>query len=259
VAATDNNSAPDPARTIRALWGTQEPPRRGPRHTLTIPQVVQSAIKIADAVQNLDRLSMRRVAESLGVGTMSLYTYVASRDELLELMLDAVNAEAVAELRAKPEGEGWQDGLRRMARISWDLALRHPWTLQVFTGRPTLGPHSTERYELELGIVEGIGLDDVEMDAVIAIVQTHVEGVARRRVEADKVVRRTDMTDEEWWGLAYQPLAEVLDPANFPLGSRVGTAAGQAHNAAHSPEHAYAFGLERLIAGVATLIANPTR
>jgi AcrR family transcriptional regulator len=259
VATTDDKSAADLARTIATLWGSRKAPRRGPKHTLTTAQVAAAAIKIADADQNLDTLSMRRVAESLGVGTMSLYTYLASRDELLEVMLDTVNAEAVEALSGRPKDEGWQDGLRRMARASWDLALRHPWTLQIFTGRPALGPNSTTRYELELAIVEGIGLDDVEMDAVITLVQTHVEGVARRRVEADRVVRQTGLTDEQWWALVYPPLSEVVEPSRFPISSRVGTAAGQAHHSAHNPEHAYAFGLERLIAGIAALVADPSR
>lgn len=268
-------AAVDGARTIAALWGTQPRPRRGPKHTLTTAQVVTAAIEIADGDQDLDLLSMRRVAEALGVGTMSLYTYIASRDELLEVMLDTVYAEAVHELRTDAKVErakqtrqttrarDWQDGLRRVARVNWDLVLRHPWVLQIFTGRPPLGPHTVAKYELELSVIEGIGLSDVEMDAVITVVQTHVEGVARQRVEADRTVRRTGLTDEQWWEIVAPALAVVLDPSQFPIASRVGQAAGQAHQAAHNPEHAYQFGLERLIAGIDALIRNgppaPTR
>jgi AcrR family transcriptional regulator len=78
----------DPARTIATLWGTRQLPRRGPKHTLTTARVIAAAVEIADGDQDLATLSMRRVAESLGVGTMSLYTYIASREELVEAMLD---------------------------------------------------------------------------------------------------------------------------------------------------------------------------
>jgi AcrR family transcriptional regulator len=245
----------DPARTIATLWGTRQLPRRGPKHTLTTAQVIAAAIEIADDDQDLATLSMRRVAESLGVGTMSLYTYIGSREELLEAMLDTVYGEAVEQLGARGAA-AWADDLRRIARVNWDLYLRHPWVSQVFTGRPPLGPHTIAKYERELSAIDGIGLTDVEMDAVITLVHTHVEGVARRRIEADRAVRRTGITDEQWWERAQPALGEVFDPARFPLAARVGQAAGEAHQASHNPEHAYAFGLDRLLQGVAALIES---
>ncbi|RGA02601.1 TetR/AcrR family transcriptional regulator [Microbispora triticiradicis] len=254
--ATETPGAGDPARTIAALWGTRQPPRRGPKHTLTTVQVAAAAIELADHDQDLESLSMRRVAEALGVGTMSLYTYIASRDELLEIMLDTVYAEAVHELGTPGDADSWEDGLRQMARVNWELYLRHPWVLQIFTGRPPLGPNTIAKYERELRTVDGIGLTDVEMDAVITLVHTHVEGVARQRIEADRTVRRTGLTDEQWWKTVEPALSEVFDPSAFPIASRVGQAAGQAYQSAHNPEHAYAFGLERLIAGLAVLVAE---
>lgn len=242
----------DPARTIALLWGTRHMPRRGPKPALTTAQVISAAVEIADSDQDLATLSMRRVAESLRVGTMSLYTYVASRGELVEAMLDTVYGEAVQQLDV-PYGTGWADGLRHVARVSWDLYLRHPWVLQIFTGRPPLGPNAIAKYERELSVIDGIGLTDIEMDAVITLVHTHVEGVARRRIEADRAVRRTGTTDEQWWQEVQPFLAEVFDPAQFPLATRVGQAAGQAHQAAHNPEHAYAFGLDRLLQGIEML------
>jgi AcrR family transcriptional regulator len=255
MAEAEITGSADPARTIATLWGLRRLPRRGPKHTLTTPQVVAAAVEIADGDQDLAMLSMRRVAESLGVGTMSLYTYIASREELLEAMLDRVYAEAVERL-GPPDDTPWPDGLRRVAAANWELYLRHPWVLQVFTGRPPLGPHAIAKYERELSVIDGIGLTDVEMDAVITLLHTHVEGVARRRIEADRAVRRTGISDEQWWHRVQPLFAEVFDPARFPVAARVGQAAGQAHQAAHSPEHAYAFGLDRLLEGVAALIAT---
>lgn len=253
MAATEITGSGDPARTIATLWGTRQLPRRGPKHTLTTAQVIAAAVEIADSDQDLATLSMRRVAESLGVGTMSLYTYIASREELVEAMLDTVYGEAVQQLGARGD-TAWVDGLRQVAQVSWDLYMRHPWVLQVFTGRPPLGPHTIAKYERELSVIDGIGLTDIEMDAVITLVHTHVEGVARRRIEADRAVRRTGISDEQWWRKVEPLVAEVFDPAQFPIAARVGQAAGQAHQAAHNPEHAYAFGLDRLLQGVAMLI-----
>lgn len=256
--ATANSDSGDPARVIATLWGTRQLPRRGPKQTLTTAGVTDAAITIADVDQDLASLSMRRVAESLGVGTMSLYTYLASRDELVEAMLDTVYGEVVQRLEAHDD-TSWENGLRRVAKANWDLYLSHPWVLQIFTGRPPLGPHAIAKYERELSVIDGIGLTDLEMDAVITLVQTHVEGVARRRIEADRTVRRTGISDEQWWRTVQPALTEVVDPARFPIATRVGEAAGRAHRAANNPEHAYAFGLDRLLRGIDLLISERTQ
>lgn len=253
--AKQGSSDGDPAETLSLLWGTRELPRRGPKHALTSAQVVAAAIEIADSDRTLAHLSMRRVAGSLGVGTMSLYTYVASRDELVEMMLDAAYGEAVGNLH-DCRATDWQHGLRQVADVNWRLYLRHPWVLQIFTGRPALGPNAIAKYDRELTVIDGIGLTDVEMDAVLTLVLTHVEGVARRRVESDQVVERTGITDQQWWQRIGPAFAQVFDPKRFPVADRVGQAAGQAHQAAHDPAHAYSFGLDRLIDGVDMLSAR---
>ena len=61
-------------------------------------------------------------------------------------------------------------------------------------------------------------------------------------------------TDAEWWETAGPLLARVIDPARYPLAVRVGEAAGEAHGSAHDPAFAYAFGLERVLDGLAALI-----
>jgi AcrR family transcriptional regulator len=254
---TDSSGSADPARTIALLWGTRQLPQRGPRHALTADQIVAAAVGIADGDKDLSSLSMRRVAESLGVGTMSLYTYVTSRAELVEAMLDSVYGEAVTRLK-KISTSDWRNGLRHVAAANWAMYLQHPWTLQVFTGRPPLGPNAIAKYDLELCVVDGIGLTDIEMDAAITLVHTHMEGVARRKLEAERARRHSGITDIQWWQVAAPALAEVLDPACFPIADRVGTAAGQAHQAAYNVGHEYAFGLDRLIEGIAALIRKPT-
>ncbi len=168
-------------------------------------------------------------------------------------LLDAVYSEVVEQLEAGGVGS-WQEGLRTVAQANWDLYMRHPWVLQIFTGRPPLGPHAIAKYDRELRMIDGTRLSDVEMDAVITLVHTHVEGVARRRIDADRVVRRTGISDAQWWQRVQPALAEVFDPSQFPVAARVGEAAGQAHQAAHNPEYAFAFGLDRLIQGVQSLI-----
>src|ERR671914_2667448 len=143
----------DPGRTMALLWGTPKRPGRGPKPGLSVEQIVDAAIEVADA-EGLAALSMRRVADRLGVGTMSLYTYVPGKAELLDLMLDTVLAE-----EARPDGAGgWRAGLELRAREDWALFHRHPWILQITPGRSLLGPNETDLFEATLRVVDGIGL-----------------------------------------------------------------------------------------------------
>jgi AcrR family transcriptional regulator len=90
--ASDRTNAGDPARTIALLWGqpqaTSAPRRRGPERGLRVETEVDAATRLADR-DGLDAVTMRRLAQELGVSTMSLYTYVPGKAELVDLMLDA--------------------------------------------------------------------------------------------------------------------------------------------------------------------------
>jgi len=147
------------------------PPRRGPRPKLTTADVIRAAITVADA-ESLDAVTVRRSAEHLGVSPMTIYTYVPGRTELVDLMIDHVHGE----LTAPEPGLGWRAALTAIAEDSWRMYHRHPWLLQVTTGRPTLGPNTFAKYERELRAVDGIGLDDLEMDAVVGLVTSFVQG-----------------------------------------------------------------------------------
>ncbi|WP_157250047.1 TetR/AcrR family transcriptional regulator C-terminal domain-containing protein [Nonomuraea typhae] len=244
----------DPARSLALLWRTSERVSRKGKPDLSVTRIVWAAIEVADS-EGLPALSMRRVAEKLGVGTMSLYTYVPGKPELLDVMLDTVYGET--ERPEDPPG-GWRERLAQIARENWRLYLRHPWLLQVATSRPVLGPNLTAKYDYELRAMDGIGLTDVEMDAVLTLVTGFVHGTARGAVEAAQAESRTGLTDEEWWAAHAPFLARIADPARFPVAARVGQATGEAHGSAYSPEHAFEFGLERVLDGIEALITHRT-
>ncbi|WP_248963261.1 TetR/AcrR family transcriptional regulator [Sphaerisporangium perillae] len=251
---TEYTGAGDPARSLALLWRTREKASRKGKPDLSVDRVVRAAIEVADA-DGLAALSMRRVAEHLGVGTMSLYTYVPGKAELLDLMLDSVYGEA-----AQPsdvEG-GWRGRLELIAREKWALYQRHPWILYVATSRPPLGPNVTASYEYELAAIDGAGLSDLEMDSVVTLISSYVHGAARGAVDAAQAEQRTGMTDEQWWWAHAPYLAKVMDPTRFPVSSRVGTAAGEAYGAASAPQPAFEFGLQRILDGIETLIGTRT-
>jgi AcrR family transcriptional regulator len=248
---TEYTGRGDPAKSLELLWGLRSRPTRGPKPALTIEQIVAAAVGIADT-EGLVAMSMRRVADELGVGAMTLYRYVPGKAELLDVMLDSVYGEMS---RREVDGD-WRAKLDAVARENRKLYLRHPWLVQVATSRPPLGPHLMAKYEYELSAVEGIGLTDVEMDAAIALVNGYVHGAVRSAIEAKQLVQSSGITDEQWWR-AHEPLLEKIgDAAKFPLASRVGTTVGQEFNAAYDSEHGFEFGLARVLDGIATLLAD---
>ncbi|WP_033287972.1 TetR/AcrR family transcriptional regulator [Amycolatopsis jejuensis] len=239
----------DPRRTIELLWGVPGPARRGPKPRLTVAHVVATAVRLAD-LNGLAAVTMRRVADDLGVATMSLYTYVPGRDELLELMVDHANGELPGELP-----EGWRAGLAAVAQDLWWLYHRHPWLLEIPRGRPTLGPHSFAKYERELAAMDELNLGDVELDAIVSLVNGLVEGAARGSLDSARIARRSGLSDVDWWDRSYPVLAEIpaADPVHFPRASRVGTTAGQAYGGSSDPEHHFRFGLARILDGIEQL------
>jgi AcrR family transcriptional regulator len=232
------------------LWGSGQPAQgRGPKPGLTVRGIATAAIELADA-EGLDALSMRRVAERLGVGTMSLYTYVPSKAELIDVMLDAIHLELTPEV---PPGT-WRQQLEAIAREQWGLARRHPWMLHIATTRPPLGPGIIAKYDRELRTVDGLGLDDIEMDSVVTLVNDYVAGAARSAVNALDVERSSGMDDVAWWEATGPWLAKVLDPERYPVAARVGTTTGQHYQAVFHPDHAFEFGLRRVLDGIEVFV-----
>jgi len=246
----------DPARRLALLWGSQT--NKG-RSGLSLKAIVTTTMQIADT-EGLEALSMRNVAERLGVGTMSLYTHVPGKTELIDLMLDTAYGQLYNSVESPAElPEDWQAALRYIARQNWDLYRRHPWMLQITNGRPGLGPQAARKYEAELRPLDQVGLSDVEMDATLTLILTHVEGCARAQALLEQTQRNTGMTDAEWWVIHAPLMDKIVDPVLFPVATRVGTSAGQAYQGASSPEYAFTFGLERILAGIAELISQKGR
>lgn len=257
---TEYSGSGDPTRSMELLWGVQERPRRGPKPRLSVERIADAAIGLADS-DGLAALSMRRVAEALGMTAMALYTYVPGKAELIDVMLDRVYAEVLGPQPTSggwsvdAASGGWRAGLDRIARDNWAMHLRHPWMLQVATSRPVLGPNLVAKYDRELRAVDGTGLTDVEMDLVLSLVLQYVVGAVRAAVDAAQAERRTGRSEEEWWA-AYAPLLEkVFDGDRYPVAARVGASAGAEYQAAHDPARAFEFGLQRVLDGIGTFLA----
>ena len=248
---SDATSSGDPAASLRLLWRHHiptTPPRRGPQRGLDVDAVVLAAISIADT-EGLAALSMRRLANRLNIRPMSVYTYVPSRADLLDLMLD----DAYSKMPRPPQGTAsWESRVRAVAGLNLDLHERHPWTAQLSTLRPPLGPGQLSKYDYELSAFDGSGLDDVATDDAL----TYLLGFVRNSaldMQAARQAAKAGQTDADWWEHAGPLLSEVVDANQYPVAARIGTAAGTAHASAHDPLHAYSFGLERTMHAIKLL------
>ncbi|GII97435.1 TetR/AcrR family transcriptional regulator [Sinosporangium siamense] len=251
--ANERGGTGDPARTLALLW--RDPsvvPKRGPRQGLTVDAVVETATRVADA-EGFDAVTMRRLAQDLGVAPMTLYTYVPGKAELLDLMVDAAY---LAMPRTDTAGRPWRERVTAVAEENRALAERHPWVVAASTSRPPLGPGLMAKYEHELSALDGLGLEDAQMDAALSYVLTFVQANARHAVDARAARGESAMDDEEWWRRTGPLLARVIDEETYPLAVRVGAAAGAAQSSAHDPGYAYTFGLERVLDGLAALIES---
>ena len=226
------------------IWTRPERPARGPAPAYSRAQITAAGIKIADA-EGLDALSMRRVAKDLGAGTMSLYRYVRTKDELIQLMIDEVVGETVPE-DFERAGD-WRADLRAIARMMRDSMRRHPWIL-TREGELTFGPNTLRVTEVTIGSLDGLGLNIDEMMSLAGIVQSYVSGTVRAEKAEDELDRRTGSTRMERMQ-AYAPYArDLLSTGRYPILERIIMEAEQPHM---DPDQRFDYGLERILDGIA--------
>lgn len=198
---------------------------------------------LADA-SGLEAVTMRAIARSIDMPTMSTYTYANNRDDLLVLMADEANAELVA----APELAGeWRSRVRTLAEDNLRMLRRHSWMLDIDDPRTVLGPGTIAKYDRELHAFDGMDLDPVRRDAALTFVLGFVRSVASRAAEH----RRSAEFGEGWTHIADR-LASRLGKA-YPLAQEVGGAAGAAANSSYDGDAAWRFGLDRVIDGLAAV------
>ena len=149
-----------------------------------------------------------------------------------------------------------RERLQLVAEIHLGDCREHPWLLEVAGVRPWLGPSVADRYEWQLSAVEGIGLDDIEMDQTVTLVSGFATNVARSEHEVRRAERESGMTDLEWWTVNVGPLTEVMGHREYPLAGRVGSSTGEAYQAGTDPRRELEFGLARILDGLEAYVAT---
>ncbi len=180
------------------VWERPEPPNRPALAPLSREAIVRAAIRLADA-DDLDAVSLRKIATALDVGPMRLYGYIASKEELLDLMVDAAHAEI------RPTGDGWREVLRSFAEAMRHAVQEHEWLADLLGGRPQLGPQALAGAETVMAALGDVGVDAVM--PVVAAVNAYTIGAVRREI-AERRAERTTGMDEKRWQAALGPYLE---------------------------------------------------
>ena len=183
--------------------------RRSGRKPLDASAIATAAVAIADA-QGLEEVSMRKIASVLGWGTMSLYHYVRTKEDLLAAMDDLVMGEILLsphELRG-----GWRSAITAIAHHTRDAFRRHPWALTIRTAGGQPGINGMRHVEQSLAALKSTGLSFENKLAVIVIVDDFVFGHALRASSPDFA----DAQTESAMGEIAEYMAMHLDPNEYP-------------------------------------------
>jgi AcrR family transcriptional regulator len=221
-------------RALELLWHDSAPARRG----LNRQRIVAAAIEFADA-EGLGALSMARLAERLGCGTMSLYRHVANKDELVVFMLSAAPDPPPGQSAAN-----WRAALTNWANGLWDVYHQHPWILQAASSGPPADPGQLAWLDTGLAALRETPLTERDKLAAVTSVLIFVRGTAALDLEAGSL-------DASRYP---ELLRRLVDPARFPA-LAAALAEGAFDDADDDPRAGLDAGLRRLLDGIGVAFA----
>ena len=243
---------------LAAAWGLRERPGKGPKPGLSLHKIVSAAIKIA-AAEGLSAVSMARVAAELGAGTMALYRYVSSKQELVTLMVDT----AFGPPPPLPEPDGpdgpagrWRSALSHWAwtqRAAMESAL---WAVLLPLTGPPATPNQVAWMEQGLACMLGTGLDETQKMSVILLVSGYVRNQTIMEAQLMEAVRSSGRTDQEAMADYGRLMGLLVDRHRFPELTKV-IDSGILSKADDMADE-FEFGLARILDGISALVDSLT-
>lgn len=243
-----------PARTneesLPSVWTRPQRPRRD-QPPLSRDQIVSAAVRLLDA-EGIDALSMRRLGTELNAGATSMYTHVASKDELIELVVDEVLGEARVPAAGDPAG--WRAAATGFAHGLRSTLLQHPWIVSVLgqAGLAYLGPNMMRLYDLMLGVFETGGFASDEADHAMETLVAYVVGIATSEAAWLTTIARSGQSERDWVERLW-PAAEKAAQAYPRLRERYAAQRGAEPREAR--EDSFGYGLELILDGLETRLA----
>jgi AcrR family transcriptional regulator len=168
------------------IWERISQRPAGESPSITVERIVRAATRLADR-EGVEKISMRSLASELGCGVMSVYHYVPSKADLLDLLLDA--AMGGVELPEQPSGD-WRADLHTVGVRTRACLKRHPWLTGLLHSRPAFGPNRLAQFEFSLAAVAGLGLDIATMHRMVASVFVYTMGFVMLELSEAEALRR---------------------------------------------------------------------
>ncbi|GAA0511209.1 TetR family transcriptional regulator [Paractinoplanes deccanensis] len=166
------------------FWEERPRATRGPKAALTLDQIADAAIAVADA-EGLAAVSMQRVAAELGFTKMSLYRYLPGKTELVALMLERAIGVPPA-----LDAAGWREALTAWAEALLRRYEAHRWALEATTGGRPIGPHELAWMESALAVLPP-GLSGAERMDAVAVLAGQVRMIAGQAGTAESELAAT--------------------------------------------------------------------
>lgn len=220
---------------MSATEESQSPSNAG----LSKQRVVVEAVRLADR-EGVDELSMRRLAGVLGAGAMSLYRYVASKDELLDAMIDVV----FEEIELPPEDSDWQSAMRLRSVSAREVLARHPWAIGLMESRTAPGPANLHHREAVTSCLRRAGFSVVMATHANWLLDSYVYGFALQEA------RLPFGSADELAEMAEDVYLRQLSPDEFPY---LNESAAALFAAGYDPAEEFTFGLDLVLAALEPL------
>lgn len=237
--------------SMEMAWGIRDLPTKGPKRGLSLEQIVDAGIRVANA-DGIDAVSMSRVAGELGMTAMSLYRYVASKGELLWLMIDR----AFGQLDVTEPTEGdWRERLAQWARIQLAGFRRFPWILRIPVSGSPIMPNQLRFMEWGLRALGDTGLAEHEKLSVLLLITGYSRSFASLSGDIAAAFAAGDPLAQSATG--YRSLIKKLTtPAEFPALHAVADSGvfDEDLEPADSLDADFRFGLDTILDGVAVLV-----
>ncbi|MFG3617193.1 TetR/AcrR family transcriptional regulator C-terminal domain-containing protein [Nocardia sp. NPDC047654] len=213
------------------------------RAPLTRAAVLHAAVRLADE-HGSAALSMRRLAQTLGVEAMSLYNHVRNKDDLLDGIADLV----VAEMAPPAIGGDWKAALRARSMSAHEVLLRHPWATGLIGTRINVGPAMLRYIDATVGCLRAAGFSLPQADRAWNALDSHLYGFTLQ--ELNFPLEPSD------YASAAQHFLPLIPAGEFP---HMNALAQLVIDGKHSGIADFGFGLELILDGLERLLAANAR